>query len=437
LLFTLVVSLLSTLLFGLTPALQATRPNLVTSLKAADADSSGRRRLWGRNLIVVGQVALSLVLLIISAVLVRGFQDELAQGPGYRTDKLFLTSFDTQLVHYSEDQTNHFYKALLDRTRLAAGVQSAALTSVVPMFGGDGMGVVPEGYQLPRGEQTVQIFDTYVSDGYFQTLAIPIVRGRGFLETDQANTPKVAVINEQFARHYWPKGDALGKRIHLRTATGPLVQVVGIAKMSKYFWIAEPPIDYMYLPYTQDQRTAMIVVAESVAPDAATLAPVLREIVRSLDANMPVFDVRTMHDMYTQRAVKTPNMIANSVAGLGVMGLVLAMVGLYGLIAYSISRRTREIGIRMAIGADRQNVLRMVLKQGLTLGAIGVAIGLVVSFFACQLITSAIWIASFGRTSLLLYVVISLPLIVITLLATYAPARRASLIDPMRALREE
>lgn len=437
LLFTLAVSLLSTLLFGLAPALQTTRPNLVPALKAADADTSGKRRLWGRNSIVVGQVALSLVLLIVSAVLVRGFQSELAQGPGYRTDRLFLTSFDTQLVHYSNDQSKHFYKELLDRTRSAPGVQSAALTSVVPMIGGDGINVVPEGYQLPRGQQTVMVFNAYVSDGYFHTLGIPVLRGRGFLETDQANTSLVAVVNEEMARHYWPKGDALGKRLHLRSATGPLVQIVGIAKMSKYFWIAEPPIDYIYLPYTQDQRSAMIVVAESIAPDAATLAPVLRGITRSLDSNMPVFDVRTMHDLYTQRAVKTPNIIADSVAGLGVMGLVLAIVGLYGLIAYSISRRTREIGIRMAIGADRQNVLRMVLKQGLTLGAIGVAIGLVVSFFACRLLTSAIWVASFSHTNLLLFAAISLPLLLVILLAAYGPARHASLIDPMKALREE
>ncbi|MFZ0594593.1 MAG: ABC transporter permease [Bryobacteraceae bacterium] len=437
LLFTLVVSLLSTLLFGLAPALQITRPNLVTALKAADADSSGKRRLWGRNLIVVGQVALSLVLLIVSAILVRGFQSELEQGPGYRTDRLFLTSFDTQLVHYSNDQTKQFYKQLLDRTRSAPGVQSVALTSVVPMFGGDGINVVPEGYQLPRGQQTVMVFNAYVSDGYFQTMGIPILRGRGFLNTDQAKTPPIVVVNEQFAKHYWPKGDAVGKRIHLRSATGPLAQVVGIAKTSKYFWIAEAPIEFMYVPYTQDERTSMIMVAESVAPDAATLAPVLRNVVRSLDANMPVFDVRTMKDLYTQRAVKTPNMIADSVAGLGVMGLVLSMVGLYGLIAYSISRRTREIGIRMAIGADRQRVLGMVLKQGLTLGAIGVAIGLVFSFFVCRLITSAMFIASFSHTDWSMFPVISLPLLLIVVLATYAPARRASLIDPMKALREE
>jgi ABC-type antimicrobial peptide transport system permease subunit len=167
------------------------------------------------------------------------------------------------------------------------------------------------------------------------------------------------------------------------------------------------------------------------------LASVLRTVVRGIDPNMPVFDTRTMQDFYTQRAVKTPNLIAQSVAGLGLMGLILAIIGLYGLVAYSVSRRTREIGIRMAIGADRAKVVRMVLQQGLILGATGVAVGLVISFFAYRAITSQVWIASFERISPLLFPAIALPLLLITLLATYAPARRASLIDPMRALREE
>ncbi len=435
--FTLVVCILSTLLFGLTPALSTTRPDLVPALKAADADTMGQRRLWGRNLIVAGQVALSLVLLVISAVLLQGFRDELLQGPGFRTDHLFLTSFDTQLIHYSPDQTKRLYKDLLDRTRSAPGVRSAALTSVVPLIGGDATQLVPEGYQLPHGEQSLTVFDSHVSAGYFKTMGIGILRGRGFLESDQADKPLVAVVNEHFANHYWPKSDVLGKRFHLKNAAGPLVQIVGIAKASKHFWIAEPPLDFVYMPYTQTERTAFTLVAESNAPDASTIAASLREVIRGLDPNMPVFDVRTMQNLYTQRAVKTPNMIAESVAGLGLMGLILAMVGLYGLIAYSVSRRTREIGIRMAIGADRQKVIRMILKQGLKLGVVGIAVGLLVSFFACRVLTSSLWIATFDHTSPWLFPAIAVPLLLIALLATYAPARRASLVDPMKALREE
>lgn len=436
LLFTLAVSLVSTLLFGLAPALRSTHPDLVRSLKAADADSDGKKRFWGQNTIVAGQVALSLILLVISAVLLQGFRDQLTQGPGFRTERLFLTSFETQLAHYSEDQTAQFYKTLLERTRSAPGVRSAALTSVI-LIGGDSLDMVPEGYRLTPGQQALTTFDAYISDGYFTTTGVPILRGRGFTESDTKGAPLVAVVNEQAAKHFWPNGDALGKRFHLKSSSGDLVQIVGIARMAKYFWIAEPPLDYVYLPFRQHARSGLALVTESSAPDAATVAPVLREVVHGLDPDLPVFDVRTMQDIYSQRAVKTPNMITQIVAVLGLTGLILAVVGLYGLVSYSVSRRTREIGIRMAIGADRPKVIWMILKQGLQLGVAGVAIGLVVSFFACNILTSRLWIATFDHVNPLLYAVIATPLLLIIGLAAWAPARRASLVDPMRALREE
>lgn len=435
--FTVVASLLSTFVFGLTPALQTTRLNLVPALKAGDADSGGKRRLWGRNLIVVGQVALSLVLLIVSAVLLEGFRDELVQGPGFRTDHLYITSFDTQPVHYSEEQRQRFYRDLLNKIRIAPGVRSATLASDVPLLGGSSVGVVPEGYALSPGQQAFTTFNAGISDGYFTTMGVPIMRGRGFLDSDRADTPLVAVVNTQFANHYWPRQDAIGKRFHIRDATGPLVQIVGIARMSKYFWIAEPPQDFVYLPYTQDKRTGLTVLAESDAADAATLASVLRQVAHEIDPNMPVFNARTMRDYYTQRAVKTPNMITESVAGLGAMGLILSIAGLYGLISYSVSRRFREIGIRMAIGADRLKVIRMVLQQGLVLGSLGVAAGLIAGFFVCRALTSAIWVASFDHLDYRLFPAIAVPLLLVTLLATFAPAHRASRIDPIRALREE
>ena len=437
LLFTLGAALISTFLFGLTPALQTTRLNLVTALKAADADGGTGRRLWGRNLIVAGQVALSLVLLVVSAVMLQGFRDELLQGPGFRTDRLYLTGVDTEPIHYTEPQARRFYHDLLEKTRLAPGVRSAALTSNVPLLGGGVVSLVPEGYSLPRGQEAITVPAFHVSEGYFATMSVPILHGREFLDTDRPDTSLVAVVNEKFASHYWPRQDVLGKRFHLQNAAGPLVQIVGIASMSKYFWIAEPPMDFIYLPYTQDKLGAMTILAESLGPDAGTLAPVLREVVRGIDSSMPVFDTRTMQDYYTQRAIKTPALLTQSVATLGLMGLILAMVGLYGLISYSVSRRRREIGIRMAIGADRPMVIRMVLRQGLMLGAIGVAAGLILSFLVCRAIVSFAWIASFDRINYALLPAIAIPLLLITVLATLVPARRASLVDPMRTLREE
>ena len=434
LLFTLVVSVLSTLLFGLAPALRATRPDLVPALKAADADSGGKRRLWGRNTIVAGQVALSLVLLATAAALVEGFREQLLPGPGYRIERLFLTNFDTQLAHYSQDQSARFYQDLLDRTRAAPGVRSAALASFVPMeTAPNSAGVVPEGWDLPRGEQTIATPSANVSDGYFETMSIPIPRGRGFRDSDRENTPLVAVVNEQMASHYW-KGDALGKRFHLGKAGDPLVEVVGVAKMSKYAWIAEPRLDFVYLPFRQHPRAAMSLVAESVAQDAATIAPAVREVLRKIDPDMPAFEGRTMRDLYTERAIKYSNIVTQLVTGMGLLGVILATVGLYGLVAYSVSRRTREIGIRMALGAERRSVVRMVLRQGLQLGVAGVAAGLLVAHYVCRAVTAAF---SLEHTNPVIFVVIPLPLLAITLLAAWGPARRAAQIDPLTSLRDE
>lgn len=437
LLFTLSVAVLSTLLFGLAPALRMTRPDLVPALKAADADSAGKRHLWGRNTIVAGQVALSMVLLMICSVLVHGFHSRLKQGPGFRIHGLFLASFDPRLAHYSDAQTQRFYRDLLERTRAATGVRSAALTSLVPMTGSENLGIVPVSYPLRRGERAITVLGSYVSDGYFQAMDIPILRGRSFVESDGQSSPLVAVVNEHLANHYWPGGNALGQRFHLRDAAGDVVEIVGIARMSKYVWIAEAPSDFVYLPLKQHPRSLLTLVAESAAPDAAAVAPSLSGVVHGLDPDMPVFETRTMQEIYARLAVRNASMITNVVAALGLMGLVLAVVGLYGLVAYSVSRRTREIGIRIAIGADPPKVVWMVLWQGLRLSAAGVAAGVVAAFFACRGIASAVGAGAPFRAGLVDYAAIALPLLGITMLAAWTPARRASQVDPIRALRDE
>jgi len=436
LLFTMIVSVLSTLLFGLAPALSATRPNLVPALKAADADSGGKHRFWGRNAIVAGQVALSLVLLAITATLVKGFRNVMTAGPGFRTDRLFLTTFDTQLADYSQDQSQRFYQNLLDRTRAASGVKSAALIASLPMTGSESAEIVPEGWQLPAGEHSISTLCTSISDGYFQTMGIPILEGRAVLETDRENTPLVAVVNEHMANHYW-KGNALGKRFQVENAGQTMVEVVGIAKTAKYLWTGEAPQDFIYLPYRQHSGSKLTLVAESQAPNAATVAPALREVVRGLDPDMPVFDVRTMHDLYTKFIVKTTDVFTEVVGAMGVMGTMLAMVGLYGLVAYSVSRRRREIGIRMALGADRRSVVWMVLRQGLGLGLAGVAAGLVAAFWTCRAITSDPFFFAFKRVDPTVFIAIPLLLLLVTMLATWAPARHAARVDPLISLRDE
>jgi macrolide transport system ATP-binding/permease protein len=437
LLFTAFISIVSTLLFGFVPARRTTRLDLASALKTLDASSADHARLWGRKLLVGGQVALSLVLLIISFGLVEGFRAELNQGPGFRIDRLFLMSFDSGLVHLTDAQRDQFYSRLLDKARLAPNVQSAALVSIVPLaLGAEMKEIVPQGYQLKPGQNALDVLASVVSDGYFETMGIPVVHGRGFLPSDNAGSPAVAIVNERFAQHYWPNQSPLGKHLRLQTASGKVIEIVGIAKTTKYVFISEAPLDFVYLPFAQNQRSQMTLVSEAKSPSADGLSPVLKKVVQGIDPNMPVFDARSMADLYADRAMKTPRLITNAVAWLAAMGLILAVVGLYGLMAYSVGRRTREIGIRMALGADRREVVNMFMRQGIRLAVPGVAVGLLIGAMMYRVLTSTP-VFHFGHTGILPFAGLSLLLIFTIAGATYVPARHASNIDPMRALRDE
>jgi predicted permease len=438
LLFSLAISVVSTLLFGLMPALQTTRTDLVSALKTSGTNLAGNRRLWGRNLLVIAQVAVSLVLLVISATLFRGFRSQLLQGPGYRTDHLLMMSFDPSLVHYTEAQSQQFYRQLVDRARLVPGVQSAALAISIPMGAdeGDSVSAIPEGFHLPKGQDSVTVMDNVVSEDYFAAMNIPVLDGRAFSATDTAAAPRVAVVNEVFARHYWPGQSAIGKRFRMDDAAGPWVQIVGIAKTAKYFWITEPPMEFLYLPMTQRPRSHMRLLAQSVGPPAALVAP-LRDLVHRLDNNQPIYDVRTMEEFFDVRAVHTSGIVVQVVGAMGAMGLVLSLVGLYGLVAYAAGRRTREIGIRMAIGAHRGSVLLMVMRQGLLLAAIGTAVGLAAALAASRALTSSFIFSFAPANGFLVYLLVVPALLAVTLFAAYIPARRASRVHPTTALRYE
>ncbi|HXA64055.1 MAG TPA: ABC transporter permease [Bryobacteraceae bacterium] len=312
LLFSLVVAVFSVLLFGLIPALQTTRVDLASAMKTGDTAASGRRRLWGRGFLVGCQVAVSLVLLTISVFMYHGFRRELASNQGFRKDHLLMMSFDPSLVHYSDAQTRQFYKQLVERTRSAPGVRAVALASSVPMSPeADAAAVVPEGYQFPTGKDNATVFANRVDENFFETMGVSLVRGRGFRETDSSDTPRVAVVNEQFAQHYWPGQDALGKRLRVQDAknpNSPWVQIVGITKTGKYLWIAEPPTEFLYLPYRQNPKSRMVLVSESAGESAGITAP-LREVVRALDVNQPIFNVRTMEQFYDMRVVSSGNTI--------------------------------------------------------------------------------------------------------------------------------
>ncbi len=424
----------SAILFGLAPAVQTTRPNVVDALKTAGEDAPARRRLLGRNILVTGQVTVSMALLLVAATLYHGFRSVLAGGPGYRLDHLLMMSFEPGLVHYNEAQSQEFFKQVVDRARSAAGVKSAALCSVIPMSPGqEGVTIIPEGYQFPKGKESVDVMSDTIDENYLDVMRIPIVRGRAFRVTDTANSPRVAIVNQELAKNYWPGQDAIGKRLRLDDRNGPWVEIVGVAKTTRYLWFAEPPTEFLYLPLSQRPQGKVTLLAESFGPPADLVSP-LREVVHGLDANQPIFDVRTMEDLYQTRAVSNPNMIIETVGALGLAALILALVGLYGLVAYTAGRRTREIGIRMAIGAERSTVLRMVMQQGLRLSLIGIGIGLV-GGFGLERTLNAIFSSS--GTDWSMYLLVGPVLLAVTLLAAYVPARRASRVDPVKALRYE
>ena len=435
--FSLAVAIASAVIVGLVPAIQASRTDLMGVMKASDAVKPGRRRRWGRAVLVGGQVAVSVVLLVVAMFTYRAFGAQLAGGPGYRTDHVLMMNFDTSLVRYSEAQSQQFFEQVGERARAVPGVTRATMTTGVPMSN-DAVRTVtiaPEGFQFPAGKENVTVLAGFVDEYYFDTLAIGLLTGRNFRREDDADAPRVAVVNQHLAQHYWPNQDVIGKRFRLDDANKTWVEIVGVVKTTKYLFIAEPPSDFVYLPYRQRKPERMFLMAQS-AGDPAALAGPLREVVRALDVNMPIYNVRTMEELYRMRAVSIFRVLITIVGAMGIMGLVLSIVGLYGLVAYAATRRTREIGIRMAIGATRGVVLGMVLRQGLLLTLAGLAVGLVASLGAGQLLEAAFPGGAEGQDFMAL-VLVAPVVLAVTMAAAYIPARRASRINPTEALRYE
>ena len=430
------LSVLSSIVCGLAPALQSMRTDLVKGLKSADVDEPGRKRLWGRNALVVAQIAMSLMLLAASFLMFRGFQHSLAGGIGFSKDHLLMVRFDPRLVQYDAARTQRFYRLLTERVREALGVESAALTQNPPL-GLESFGVVafvPDGFQMPRDRESfISTMDT-VDEGFFETMEVPIMRGRGFRASDSAETPRVAVVNEQFAKHYWPSADAVGKRIRLDGANGAPVEIVGVAQTIRYRDTFDRANDFVYMPLAQHPVPRMVLLLRSGGDPLQMVKPV-KEIVRTLDPNMPLLETRTYEDLYRYAAVEGPRVAVGLVGTLGAVGLLLAIAGLYGLVSYNVSRRTREIGIRIAVGAGPRDVVRLMMGRGLVLVGVGTAIGLVMGFALEQLMNSMLFNA--GGVDMTVYLVVVPLMVLATMLAAYVPARRASRIAPTLALRYE
>jgi hypothetical protein len=283
-----------------------------------------------------------------------------------------MVRFDPRLVQYNAAQTHQFYKLLAERVRVAPGVQSAALTQNLPLGleAFDGVAFVPDGFQMPRDRENFTSTMDTIDEAYFPTMGIRIIRGRNFLASDTLDAHRVAVVNGQFAKHYWPGVDAVGKHIRLDSGTGTPVEIVGVAQTIKYRSTMERPMDFVYLPLAQHPIPRMVLLLRSNG-DPLQLVKSVKDVVRKLDPNLPMLETRTYEDLYRYSAVEGPRVGIEVVGTLGFVGVLLAIAGLYGLVAYNVSRRTREFGIRMALGALPSDVLRLVMGNGLVLVGMG------------------------------------------------------------------
>lgn len=432
-LFAFGLSVITGIIFGLLPALQASKPDLVPALKG-EPHTSGARRFRLRNALVVAQVALSMVLLISAGLFVRSLQNANQMNPGFDTNDILIGSVHLGAQGYTEKQGREFYKRLLERAETIPGVESASLAVTLPLDDGtEGARIFVEGY-VPRSE-TEKNSALYTAAGpkYFETMGTEIVEGRAFNEYDDEKSPRVVVINETMARLYWPDQNPIGKRIQLGNQNSPFLEVIGVARDGKYLTLGEARMSYMFLPLWQNYDNRVRILLRSKA-DTASLAAGLRREVRALDQTLALYGVKTIQQ-FLQRSLWGADAAAALVGSLGMFALLLAAVGLYGVMSYSVARRTREIGIRMALGAERSDLLRMIIGQGLRLAMTGVGLGLMGAFALTRAIESLLHGVSASDPTT--YLVVVLLLTGVASLACFIPARRAMKVDPITALRYE
>jgi predicted permease len=439
--FTALLSVLTAVAFGITPALQASKTDLVASLKDG-APSSGHRRSRLQSSLVVAQIALSLVLLIGAGLAVRTMQRALTMDRGFDTENMALMSMDLTIRGYSESQGRAFYEELLRRVDALPGVISSSLAKTVPPNDwSDRLSVFLPGDEPPpevlraRDDLGLRVDANRIAPNYFRTLGIPILEGREFTGEDRVGTPLVAIVNEKLANRLWPGLSPIGKLLSVPFWHDPRppVQIIGVAKNTKHRSLLEDTPLLVYLPELQAYDGRATLVART-RTDPATLIPAIRDEVAALDKDLSLYAVKTMSEqidstLWQQRTA------AGLIGIFGVLALALAAIGIYGVIAHRVVQRTREIGIRMALGADARDVMRMILKQGLVLALTGVAVGLAGAFALTRLMSSLLYGVS--ATDPMTFLLSSVVLVGVALGAGFVPARRATKVDPMIALRCE
>jgi predicted permease len=432
--FTIGVSLVTALVFGLAPALRASRPNIVDELKQRGGDASfGNRLMSPRSLLVSFQVALSLVTLVGAGLFVRSLANAQRIDPGFDHDKLAVLTVDLGAQGYGEEQAREFHRRILERAKGLPGVERVTLASGVPLSqGGFLRTVFPEGVDSSDRKNGKLVQLNTVEPGYFEAMGIELRKGRDFAPTDHKDAPRVVVINETMAKQFWPEQDAVGKRFKF-FGQDWWNEVAGIAADGKYNFLGENPQPHIYLSLEQVFETTVSLHVRA-AGDPATALGLARAEVQALDRQLPITGVQTFREIMRQ-SLWAPRMGAWLLAVFGLLSLVLAVIGIYGVMSYSVSQRTREIGLRMALGADQGRVLKLVVRQGLTLAALGIAVGLALSFAATRLVSNLLF--DVPAHDPLIFVGVPLVLGLAALVASVQPALRAASVDPTQALRLE
>ena len=431
--FALGVSAVTGVVFGLAPALQASSPRTVHALKEEGRGASvGRATGRLRNALVISQVAVCLVLLVGAVLFLRSFIAAQRLSPGFDPDHLVTASMDMFPSGYTGEKNRDFQRRALEAVRALPGVRAAAFGSRIPLgFGGNNSTSVEVDGYVPRENEEVVVNYSTVGASYFETMAIPVRQGREYRETDTAESPRVLVINEAMARRYWPKGNALGSRVRMGANAW---EVVGITADAKYNSINERPLPQLFIPMARSEVSTLRLFVRTTGDPSPMVAEV-RNAVRALDPALPIYDARTINE-HMQVAVFAQRMAADLLGAMGILALLLAAIGLYGVMAYGVSQRTQELGIRLALGASPRSLLNMIVWQGMRLTVIGLVIGLVLAFAAFGSIGAVrTLLPGISPMDPMTFVVVPVALTLVALLATWIPGRRAGRVDPIVALR--
>ncbi|HEY0007020.1 MAG TPA: ABC transporter permease [Pyrinomonadaceae bacterium] len=438
LVFTLLVSLLTALIFGLAPALQASKSDLNETLKEGGrSNSGGSRQNLLRSLLVIAEVALALVLLITSGLMLKSFIRLQHVNPGFNAENLITLELLLPDNKYGEKpQQVAFQQQLTQRIGSIPGLQSAATVDNLPFSGNESnFSMTIEARPAPNASERPRAFHRTVSPQYFQTMGIPLRQGRFFTDSDTADTPGVAIINETAARRFWPNEDPIGKRFKQGRAESknPWLTIVGIVGAVSHTALEVGSQPEVYLPFAQNPATTISLVARTNSDPRTFTASVRREV-SALDKDLPVSNIKFM-DEIVSGSVSQPRLYTMLLGIFAGLALILATIGIYGVMAYSVTQRTHEIGIRMALGARPRDVLRLIIRQGMFLALTGIFLGLLVSLALTRVMASLLYGVS--ATDPVTFTAISLLLALVTLVACFIPARRATRVDPMIALRYE